>query len=212
MMPCVCFQGTSLSNLLESVRAWCHIKLLDFLFYLRTAKSIVVSPPTPAPPKEIAQRCPSCCPIRLFRPGYFRGRMRWSSSPQCLPETSFCTETGKKGLKFARILTHLIEISCPIFSDLKSLTLFYHEQYFPKEQREGKCFQLLFVFGFFLSHQSIFLIKVHFFCGEDEVTAADSVCVRGIAGKQIPINVPQSSFFFMIGLIIFTAAPFALGF
>lgn len=57
--------------------------------------------------------------------------------------------------------------------DLKSLTLFHHEQYFPKDQREGKCFQALFgfccfkgFFFFFIPPEQLFNKSAVFFVEE----------------------------------------------
>lgn len=85
----------------------------------------------------------------------------------------------KKAFKFPRTLTHLIEISWPIFSlffqRFETLIFFYREQYFPKAQNEGNCFQVLFVFRcfkdfFFLSHWSSVSIGLYFLCSAAKVT------------------------------------------
>lgn len=114
---------------------WRHVKPLDFLFYLWTPKSISASllhsphslstssapAPTSSFPQKIVPHCLSCSPIRLFRQSCFLGENEAAGlgeAPQCLPETNV-----KKPLKFPRILTQLIEISCPIFSSSLPLLL-----------------------------------------------------------------------------------------
>lgn len=135
-------------------REWCHIKPPWFLILSVDNQIDRCLPYTCSPrsstPKEIGPHCPSCSPIRLFRPGYFRGRMRhWVFKHFSVSSRDKCVNKKKgkyNALKFPRILTRLIEISCPIFSEIRNLVLFYRKQYFPEDQDERKCFQVLFGF------------------------------------------------------------------
>lgn len=96
-------------------------------------------------------------------------------------------------MKFPRILTCLIEISCPIFSKIRILALFYCKQYFPEDWDERNCFQVLFGFCsfkgcfFFIvleqlfnkSPPPFFLFLSFSLSFLDKVTAVDLVCLTG---------------------------------
>lgn len=159
MMPFVCFLGTSLSNLLDSAKAWRGVVPHKTSWFLILSADNQIDhrlllhllPSTlPCTPKEIGPRCPSCSPITPFRNRLFQeenGELGGQGLLSVSQRRVFGEkEKTEKTLKFPRILTHLIEISCPIFSEIRKLALFYREQYFPKERDEGKCFQLLFGF------------------------------------------------------------------
>lgn len=99
----------------------------DFLFYLWMAKSIPVSCPAAAPLIPAQRETPSVrltSKLAVLNQSDFR---RWNEGVKafllCLSETGFWRIKRKRDLKVGffflpSILTHLIEISCPIFPEI----------------------------------------------------------------------------------------------
>lgn len=116
------------------------------------------------PPKRWAHAVHPALQSRLFRPGYFMGRMRhWVVKRSTVSPRDKC----KKALKFPRTLTHVIEISWPIFSEIRNLA-FLPWAVFPQGSKWKKLFSSFICFCcfkdfFFLSRWSSFLIKVPFY-------------------------------------------------
>lgn len=129
-------------------REYGHIKPLDFLFYLWTTKSIVMSPAPahsllPAPLLYTLQKDGPTLSILLSNQDYLDQAISWgewgtgwSSTPQCLRESV---------KEIPRTLTHLIEISWPISSEIRNLA-FLPWAVFPQRSKWKKLFSSFICF------------------------------------------------------------------
>lgn len=163
-MPFVCFLGNSLSDLLEPPKA-CQgalSQLPSFTssqppWFLILSADNQIDPCLTCTCLSCAQwGCFSCSPIRLFRPGYPRGRTGRFMVRDSLAfdrKRWTCVKNGvgeEKIYKLLTISTSNWNFMCHFLQDPEFLSASQWDVWVffsSKEQDERSCFQVLFIFG-----------------------------------------------------------------